>query len=130
MLIHTSFKIDHHEIIADKVQNYIKYLKDNFDEQVLSEFHELYKSEQYVMNKRVFLEGMGSYSTPELVPEYPIWEKVKEQLIKMISLDDDEFISYIPLNEEKAPVFHNGIHLAIDNSRTRVNNQQVRLIYR
>ena len=75
MLIHTSFKIDHHEIIVDKVQNYIKYLKDNFDEQVLSEFHELYKSEQYVMNKRVFLEGMGSYSTPELVPEYPIWEK-------------------------------------------------------
>ena len=129
MLIHTSFKIDHHEIIADKVQNYIKYLKDNFDEQVLSEFHELYKSEQYVMNKQVFLDGMGGYSTPELVPEYPIWEKVKEQLIKMISLDDDEFISYIPLNEEKAPVFHNGIHLAIDNSRTRVNNQQVRLIY-
>ena len=30
---------------------------------------------------------------------------------------------------KKAPVFHNGIHLAIDNSRTRVNNQQVRLIY-
>ncbi|WP_322560418.1 Z1 domain-containing protein, partial [Staphylococcus haemolyticus] len=26
-------------------------------------------------------------------------------------------------------IFHRGIHLAIDNSRTKINNQQVRLIY-
>lgn len=129
MLIHTSFKIDHHELLADKVQKYIKDLKDNYSEEIIDQFKTIYQQEMSVMNRPIFIEGMKEYSTPENVPEYPSWDKVKYQLDSLINLDNNEFISHIPLNEEKAPVFHRGIHLAIDNSRTKINNQHVRLIY-
>lgn len=129
MLIHTSFKIDHHELIADKVQNYIKYLKDNYNDEIVNQFKNLYNQEMSVMNRPLFINGMEDYSTPENIPEYPSWDSIKNELDNLINLDSNEYISHIPLNEEKAPIFHRGIHLAIDNSRTKINNQQVRLIY-
>ena len=33
------------------------------------------------------------------------------------------------MDNEGEPIFHTGVHLAIDNSRTRIDNQTVRLIY-
>ena len=77
MLIHTSFKIDHHELIADKVQNYIKYLKDNYNDEIVNQFKNLYNQEMSVMNRPLFINGMEDYSTPENIPEYPSWDSIK-----------------------------------------------------
>jgi hypothetical protein len=126
MLVHTSFKIDHHEIIASKIENYLQHLRTNFEDIAVS-MEQQYLIEQNILNRNIFLENMEEYSTPDNVPKYPKWEKVYQELNYMMNLDN--FMSNILLDNEGDPIFHNGVHIAIDNSRTRIDNQQVRLIY-
>ena len=126
MLVHTSSKINHHEIIASKIENYLKHLRENFEDIAVT-MEQQYLIEQDILNRNIFLENMEEYSTPDNVPKYPEWEKVYQELSYMMNLDD--FMSNILLDNEGDPIFHNGIHIAIDNSRTRIDNQQVRLIY-
>ncbi|MCQ9288080.1 Z1 domain-containing protein [Staphylococcus gallinarum] len=125
MLVHTSFKIDHHEIIAKKIEDYLKHVKENF-ESIIDVMKIQYQSEKDTLNRDIFLENIPEYSTPDKVPEYPQWEDVLKELEYLLK---DNEVSNILLDNEGEPIFHTGVHLAIDNSRTRIDNQTVRLIY-
>ncbi|WP_259340672.1 Z1 domain-containing protein [Staphylococcus gallinarum] len=125
MLVHTSFKIDHHEIIAKKIEDYLKHIKENF-ESIINVMELQYQSEKETLNRDIFLENIPDYSTPDKVPEYPQWEDVIKELEYLLKENE---VSNILLDNEGEPIFHTGIHLAIDNSRTRIDNQTVRLIY-
>lgn len=128
MLVHTSFKIDHHEIIAEKIQNYLEHIKDNFDS-FITNFEELYKSESANLTKQTFINNMSNYSTPDTVPELPEWTSVLKELEYIFELKNNDFVSHIQIGDEGQLKYHTGIHLAIDNSRTKASNQHVRLVY-
>lgn len=128
MLVHTSFKIVHHEIIANKIANYLKYIQENYM-QVLPELELLYKDEKIDFSHKSFLDEMPEYSSPDAVPKYPSWDLIREQLDRLMRLSDEEYVSHIPVGNEGQPQFHKGFHLVIDNSKSRSDNQIVRLVY-
>lgn len=128
MLIHTSFKIQHHTNIAKKVEHYLMEMKNNF-KKVKENLRELYENESLDFKRSHFLEGMENYSSKENVPDYPKWEEVERYLDRIIRLPESEFVSHIPIGEEGQPIYHKGFHLVIDNSRAKADDQIVRLVY-
>ncbi|TDL98703.1 hypothetical protein ERX27_02485 [Macrococcus brunensis] len=128
MLVHTSFKIIEHQIIADKIEQYVKYMKENYED-TLKELRELYENEKIEFKRNYFLRGMKDYSTPDQVPDYPLFEEIKPELDFIFRLNDNELISHIPIGESGAPKYHKGFHLAIDNSKSQADQQIVRLVY-
>lgn len=128
MLVHTSFKIVEHEKLAMTIGEYLKYFKNNYREE-LPRLQELYENESLDFKRSHFLEGMREYSTKELVPDYPKWNEMEKYIERMIRLDEDEFISHIPIDEEGQAKYHKGFHLVIDNSKSQAEDQIVRLVY-
>lgn len=128
MLVHTSFKIGHHQIIAREIEDYLKYLKSNY-KKISPKLKELYENESLDFKRSHFIESMENYSTKDEVPDYPKWEVVEQYLARLIRLEDREFVSHIPIGEEGEPKYHKGIHLVIDNSQAKADNQIVRLVY-
>lgn len=128
MLVHTSFQTDHHQIVSDKISEYLRYLQKNF-EQILPSIKDLYLNEQDEFSRDSFLKEMKDYSAKEKVPEYPSWHLVEEQLIKIFTLPEIDYVSNIPIGELGEPIYHNGIHIAIDNSRAVASDQIIRLVY-
>lgn len=128
MLVHTSFKIKHHENIAKNISQYILYFQKNYEE-ILPELEMLYENESLDFKKSYFLEGLKEYSTPDKVPNYPEWQIVKKHIDRFIRLDSDEIVSHIPIGTQGNPEYHKGIHLVIDNSQSKAEDQIVRLVY-
>ncbi|EAE3409283.1 TPA: Z1 domain-containing protein [Listeria monocytogenes] len=128
MLIHTSFKISHHEIIGKKVNEYLRYMRANYEE-IIPRLHEMYEDESLDFKRSYFLDGLKNYSTPEEVPDYPEWQVIERYIDRLFRLTEDEFVSHINIGEEGQPVYHKGIHLAIDNSQSKADNQIMRLVY-
>ena len=128
MLVHTSFRIDHHKSIAKKIEEYLRDFKINY-KKVMPKLKEMYENESLDHKRSYFLVGMKEYSTKDSVPDYPEWEEIERYIERMIRLDMDEFISHIPIGEEGQPKYHKGFHLVIDNSKAKADNQIVRLVY-
>nr|WP_263314750.1 Z1 domain-containing protein [Mammaliicoccus sp. Marseille-Q6498] len=128
MLIHTSFRISHHEMIARRVNEYLYEIREKFEE-ILPTFKDLYFDEKKEFQRSHFLKGMENYSTPNEVPNYPEWEIVRKYLFELFNLPDKNFVSHIQTGESGEPKFHEGIHLVIDNSKTKAEDQIVRLVY-
>lgn len=128
MLIHTSFNIKHHEIISDLVSKYLRHMRGNIQE-FLYVLKDLYLEEKSEFLREHFLKGMENYSTPDDIPDYPEWEIVKKYLLELFNLPDNNFVSHIQTNIDGDPRFHEGIHLVIDNSKSKSEDQIVRLVY-
>lgn len=128
MLVHTSFKISEHKNIANCIYNYLNHLKNNY-ESMLPELEELYENEALDFKRSYFLDGLRDYSTPDQVPDYPKWNVIKKYIDRLFRLKKEEFVSHIPIGEEGQPKFHKGIHLVIDNSQSKADDQIVRLVY-
>lgn len=128
MLIHTSFRISHHEVIANDVNEYLRTMRSNF-KVFLPILKDLYLEEKNEFQKSHFLMGMENYSSPNDIPDYPEWNTVEKYLLELFNLSDSEFVSHINLGVEGNPIFHEGLHLVIDNSKTKVDDQIVRLVY-
>lgn len=128
MLIHTSLKVKEHNAIADNISGYLRYLKRNKSTEI-RKIKSLYEEETLAFDRDDFLRGMEDYSTPELVPEFPEWAEVLPYIERLVSLDDDEYVSHIQLTDEQEPKYHKGFHLIIDNSQPRNNDEIVRLVY-
>lgn len=128
MLVHTSFKVDHHQNIASEIQSYLEHFKSNYEE-ILPQLENQYADATVDFKRTHFLKAMDEYSNPEDIPDYPKWEEVKKNLDRLIRLDQTEYVSHIPLGEEGQPQYHKGIHLVIDNSRAKATDQVVRLVY-
>ncbi len=128
MLIHTSFNINHHEIISDLVSKYLRHMRENIHE-FLSILKDLYYEEKEEFIREHFLQGMTNYSTPNDVPDYPDWDIVQKYLLDLFNLPNEDFVSHIQTNIDGEPRFHEGIHLVIDNSKSKSEGQIVRLVY-
>lgn len=128
MLVHTSFKIAHHNIIASKIEDYLLYFKNNYTG-LLPELKKLYEIESMDFKRSFFLEALPDYSSKGNVPDYPSWELIEKYIERLVWLSDDEYVSHIHLGEGGEPVYHKGFHLTIDNSQAKATNQIVRLVY-
>lgn len=127
MLVHTSFKITHHNIIASKINDYLLFVKQNFED-VKHQIYNLYEREQNSLTLENFKENMKDYSTLDDVPDYPKWDKVLRELRAIMRLEGKEYVSHIGMTED-GPSFHSGIHIAIDNSKANTKDEHVRLVY-
>ncbi|WP_413367293.1 Z1 domain-containing protein [Lysinibacillus sp. 3P01SB] len=128
MLVHTSFKISDHGIIAKKIEDYLHYFKNNYH-QVIPQLKELYEDESLDFKRSYFLEGMKGYSAPGQVPDYPDFSVIEKYIERLVRLPENEYVSHIPIGNEGEPVYHKGIHLAIDNSKAKADDQIVRIVY-
>lgn len=128
MLVHTSFNIGHHHKIAQKISDYLRNFKINYD-RIIPELQELYENESLDFKRSYFLNALKEYSTPDMVPDYPEWIDIERYIDRLVRLKDEEFVSHIPIGEEGQPKYHKGIHLVIDNSQSRSDDQIVRLVY-
>lgn len=129
MLIHTSFRVVHHEILSKFIENYLIDIRNNFKsyEKILKHQYETEKNE---FNRDIFLQGMPLYSSQESVPEYPKWSTVLSHLeFLILEQTDNDFINHVQIDESGLPKFTKGIHLAIDNSSSTSDGKNVRLIY-
>ena len=128
MLVHTSFKINHHVQIAQEIAAYLQDLRTHYDDMEY-EFKRLYDAAIVEFSRKMFLQAMPGYTAPEEVPDYPEWEAIKRQLDYIIRLKEDEYVSRIDIGDDGTPTYRRGIHLCVDNSQTRADSQFVRLIY-
>lgn len=128
MLVHTSFKIEHHKYVAEAIGEYLVYFKQNY-EHILPSLEKLYLDESIEFSRSYFIEGLVDYSNPEEVRDYPSWSEVKKYLDYFVRLDSNEYLSHIPIGEQGQPTYHKGIHMVIDNSGVKADDQIVRLVY-
>lgn len=128
MLVHTSFNIDHHSNIAKAIEDYLIFCKQNYKSQIPI-FEDLYLKESIEFSRESFIIGMKDYSNPEKIKDYPEWPVVKKYLDYFFSLDNHEFIGHIPIGDEGEPKYRKGVHLVIDNSQAKSEDQIVRLVY-
>lgn len=126
MLIHTSFKVSHHANIAKEVTAYLKKFKHNY-KNIVPSLKKMYEDESIEFTRNNFLKGLKNYSSPDKVPDYPEWSKVKRYLDHLVGLPENEFLCPILLDEDGQYKYHKGLHLVIDNSSDIKNN--VRLVY-
>lgn len=131
MLVHSSMKIDDHRDISKLILDYLKYFKENYTK--LSENLEaLYREETRDLSREKFTNGMTDYTNKEAVMNYPEWREVENELDKLFSLDKEEFVSHLNICDEGKPVYHEGIHLVIDNSSSSSlfeEQENFRLVY-
>jgi len=130
MLVHTSFKKADHAVIAREIGSYLRYMKNNIASS-LSEMEKLYEIEKRAFKRERFINSMPEYSNKDSVPHYPYWHAVKEQLIKLFELPENEYYGPIKKNNDGSPIYHKGIHSSIDNSDYSNSNEDeiIRLEY-
>lgn len=126
MLIHTSFKVAHHTLIADVVEKYLRSIKGS--EAVIEQMEKLYLEEKTNLRKEDLFKAMPEYSSKDSVPDYPEWSSIEAELRYIMELSN-EYVSHIPIGEEGEPSYHHGLHLVIDNSKSKAEDQIVRLVY-
>ncbi|MCR8968460.1 Z1 domain-containing protein [Facklamia sp. 7083-14-GEN3] len=130
MLIHTSYKIDHHEAIYNVVKSFLFDIKNN--QQVFLDYAEgVYDRITLDFTIDDFKLGMEKYSSKDKIKDYPEFKKIKRQIINILDESGNEYLSNIPLDEDGVPKYHNGFHLVMDNSKSESieSDQEIRLIY-
>lgn len=128
MLIHTSMKVTDHEIIKQLVTNYLLEMRSN-SQQSIEEMKILYENETVDFTRDNFIDGMAGYDNIDQVKDYPEWSVIEKYLTRLFRLEGEEYLSHILIGEEGEPKYHKGIHLVVDNSQAKSNNQIIRLVY-
>lgn len=127
MLVHTSFKINHHALISKIIEDYLRSIKGS--EEALKQMRSLYISETKRFDKKDLFNALSDYSSKDKVADYPEWEEIESELKCLMDLQDSEYLSHIPIGDEGEAKYHTGIHLVIDNSRSKSEDQIMRLVY-
>ncbi|MGQ7659686.1 Z1 domain-containing protein [Streptococcus suis] len=128
MLIHTSFKINEHVVISSLVEQYLKEIRSK-PESFLENLKILFSDESIDFSRSKFIENMENYSTPEGVPQYPKWSEISAQIERLFRLDDKNYVSHVQISESGQPKYHDGFHIAIDNSKMNSTDEMIRLVY-
>lgn len=135
MLIHTSMRMDDHDKVANVVKEYIENIRLDIDE-YLSKLEKMYNQESLDFSLEDFKEGMSDYSSLEEVKDYPSWEHIKNQLLRVLNITGDEnYLSHMKIDDDGRLTPHHGFHIAIDNSNPKsmdesmVEKEMVKLVY-
>lgn len=129
MLVHTSFIKKDHNFIADKIKDYLRLIKKNPNLHI-EEIRELYEKEKKMFTREDFLINMPNYSSKANVPNYPIWNEVRDEIFKIINLPESTYFGPI-INQNGVNEYHKGIHISIDNSdkSNQSEGEMIRLEY-
>lgn len=120
MLVHTSFKIAHHETIEKIIENYLLKIKRNYSTWLV-EVKKFYFEKQKELSKEDFLKVMRGYS--KNIDDYPKWDKIKNELDYIFERDD-----FYTLGVDEN--ITDNIHICVDNSKTTDDlGESIRLNY-
>ncbi|MCJ1907739.1 Z1 domain-containing protein [Planococcus ruber] len=126
MLIHTSQKQVHHRVFAELID---AYFKNTSKMEIIEACRSLYEKEKMKFTKEDFEMEFEIYPNKEEVKDYPVFEKIEEELKRLIRKSP----SHINVLEEtKRLDYHDGLHLCIDNcSNNKITDdlEHVRLAY-
>lgn len=126
MLIHTSQKQTDHQTFSDLISDY--FLKTS-KLKIIHDCRDLYEKEKNNFTKEDFEMEFEIYPNKENIKDYPLFEKIEKDLIRLISSN----LSHINVLEETRGLeYHDGIHLCVDNSANNGitdNLEHVRLVY-
>ena len=125
MLIHTSQKTDHHEHIVMAIK---KWLDSETQEQLINRCHEVWKTETEKFTIEKFHAEYPKYDDSDIkINEYPEWKFIEKELKILLGHE----LTNIPLDEDGDLVYHEGIHLCVDNCKNNGLNDgnYVRLAY-
>ena len=127
MLVHTSQKQAHHDIVAQTISRWINKVIQT--DEFISRCNIVYNYEVGRLPKSSWLDQLPNYGVPaEEIKDYPKFEEILPELEELIS----EKIQHIKLSESGDLEYHKSFHLVIDNcSKNGVNgeNDFVRLAY-
>lgn len=126
MLIHTSQKTDHHKNVAEAVRNWITS-KDPAE--LIDKCEKVWDAEINQFTFEKFREQYPQYDRKdEEINWYPLFEKVRKELNILLSKKPTN----IPLDEDDEFIYHEGIHMCVDNCKNNGINDEgmyVRLAY-
>ena len=127
MLIHTSQKIAHHTNLTEAVKKWLV----NKKTEVIELCKSVYSIETKKLPKLIFRERLNEIDRSEIYPnleninDYPPFEKLTSEISTLLNK-----ITHIKLNEDGDPLYHSGIHICEDNSKSNESEEEVfKLIY-
>jgi len=124
MLIHTSQNQEHHSLISEAIAHFVMYEKDL----IMQVCDNLWTSESKRFTKSNLRMTFPEYGRKnEDIWDYPDFLRIKEEIGNLI-----QAVTNIPLNEEGDLMYHDNIHLCIDNCANNNLNEDgmyVRLAY-
>ena len=121
MLVHTSMRTEHHEFVANAIQNWFKE-----NEFVIEGYCEAIGCRETMkFSKEDFEKQYPDYKGT--VTDYPnLSETLSNEVKELIQLG----LTPIMLDDTSSPTYHKGLHLCIDNSRTEGDaDEHIRLLY-
>lgn len=125
MLVHTSQRVQHHSEISSLIQAWIN----NADKrEILDRCKRVWGSETNQFSLDEFKEQYPDYGLLEIVNDYPSFESIKDEIKQILAIQ----LKPIYLNEEGELVYHDGIHLCVDNSANNGitdEDEYLRLVY-
>lgn len=129
MLIHTSQKQLHHELVNDAIRSFFKVTS---KEELITQCKEVYERETQLLTTEDFDLDFEEY--PLELKDYPIFEKIEKELDRLISRRPSHIQMEAEDEESKnvAPIYHEGVHICVDNCANNGINDEgehVRLIY-
>lgn len=127
MLVHTSQKQAHHDIVAQTISRWINRAIQT--EEFIGRCESVFNYEVGRLPKSSWLEQLPDYGIPgEEIRDYPGFSEILPGILELIS----ERIQHIKLSESGDLEYHKSFHLVIDNcSKNGINaeNDFVRLAY-
>lgn len=120
MLVHTSRKVKHHQEVADGISQWIQ--NTSYDN-IIDMCQKIWDTETKCFNLGIFKDQYPEYaksSNVKKINDYPSFADIKSEIKKLLEIG----IKPIQYDTLQQPIFHDGIHLCIDN-----NTQGQRLIY-
>ena len=126
MLVHTSQRQDHHEVIANALSKWINAARHS---ELLEMCKSIYEDEIIKTSKEKWLANIPDYGIPsDQVRNYPDFSKIVTGIQVLL----DENIRHIKMTDEGDLQYHAGLHLVIDNcskNGIQKDNDYVRLAY-
>lgn len=106
MLVHTSQRIAHHEILANEIT---QLFSNQNVSKLISCCASIWKTETIRLSQDIFKEQYPDYA--ETPPDYPDWNEIEAEIQSLIS----DQLQHIQLDGDGTVQYSRGIHLCIDN---------------
>lgn len=126
MLVHTSRLKSHHGTMASAIE---RWLSETPHPVIVDECEQVWDNERNTFKVEDLLKQYPNYNNSNggaNIRELPTFHEIKEALIELL----DSGVTDIQIDNDKAPVYSDGIHLCVDNSEPNNDPDSIkRLLY-
>ncbi|SFE86900.1 Z1 domain-containing protein [Paenibacillus catalpae] len=121
-LVHTSQKQNHHDNVADAIQQWLALPKKS----IITICRKVWDIETKQFGLEKFKKQFSSYPTMDKIRNYPDFSELENEIAKLISKVDN-----ILMDNDDVLTYHEGIHLCIDNCSKNNSDENafIRLAY-